>query len=193
MAWLAFVLIFFVVFSGWCHFLLTTTKNNCCQSSMAVKPKKEWNFLKIFTASIVTSRLTFCVLKAIFKELNRWQSIPESVKVKKKSQSMEMQTHCTYATLYACGGWFGLFHLQTSASIHSSNKSADSTLSVLVKVALSLSHQVEMITQNSMFFVIFPPFCYSPKHSLRTLILAPYNTRRRNTAVGHWLNVSVTL
>lgn len=75
---------FFVVFSGWCHFLLTTTKNNCCQSSMAVKPKKEWNFLKIFTASIVTSRLTFCVLKAIFKELNRWQSIPESVKVKKK-------------------------------------------------------------------------------------------------------------
>lgn len=33
--------------------------------------KNDWNFLKIFTASIVTSRLTFCVLKAVFKELNR--------------------------------------------------------------------------------------------------------------------------
>lgn len=37
-----------------------------------------------------------------------------------------MKTHCTFATLHDSGEGFGLFHLQTRGSLHSSDKNANS-------------------------------------------------------------------
>lgn len=45
---------------------------------------------------------------------------------RKKNQSLEMKTHCTFATLHDSGEGFGLFHLQTRGSLHSSDKNANS-------------------------------------------------------------------
>lgn len=37
-----------------------------------------------------------------------------------------MPSCCTFAALHGCGEGFGLFHLQTRGSLHSSNKNANS-------------------------------------------------------------------
>lgn len=62
-----------------CHFL-----DNSCKSCTVAKPKEWMEFFEKPSGFNTRFRLTFCTLRAIFKQLNRWQSTPESGKTRKK-------------------------------------------------------------------------------------------------------------
>ena len=85
--WVAWLVVAF--FIGQCHFLEATTNDNSCKSFMVAKPKEWLEFLKNLYSFNTQLRLTFCTLKAIFKQLNRWQSTPESGKTRGKKEKIK--------------------------------------------------------------------------------------------------------
>lgn len=114
-------------FIGQCHFLVTTTNDNSCESLTVAKPKEWLEFSESLNSFNTQLRLTFCTLKAIFKQLHRWQSTSESGKTKKKEErSLKKTTHCSFTTAHDWGEGFGLFGLQTHGSLHSSKKNTNS-------------------------------------------------------------------
>lgn len=113
-------------FIGQCHFLVTTTNDNSCKSFTVAKPKEWLEFWKNLLQC--QPRLTFCTLKAIFKQLNRWESTPEAGKTKeKKYQSLQMPSCCTLLHSMVVVKGLGCFICRLPCgSLHSSNKNANS-------------------------------------------------------------------